>query len=199
MCHQILLIQNRHLGLRSLGSGGLSLYLRDVNRLNIGRGLDPRIESGLLGIGSKLVRRDEANELLGRTFWVSKFKVETVGCTLERRDGVCLNRVDCEYGPGEVRRSRNESREWPVLDQDLGNDSDIGDSEPARVRELRGVGSLEVLDSGVRADVDLMGPGILCGFVWLPSTSRVVAEEFHLGRCPMVEAGRKVDTDAEGG
>lgn len=76
-----------------------------------------------------------------------------------------------------MRRSRNESRELPVLDQDLGNDSDIGDSEPARVREPRGVGSLEV-DSGVRADVDLMGAGVLC---------------------PIVEAGRRVEADAEGG
>lgn len=96
-----------------------------------------------------------------------------------------------------MRRSRNESREWPVLDQDLGNDSDMGDSEPARVRELRGVGNLEV-DSGVRADVDLIGAGVLCG-VWLLSTSRVLAEEFHLGRCPMVDAGRRVEADAEGG
>lgn len=93
-----------------------------------------------------------------------------------------------------MRRSRNESREWPVLDQDLGNDSDMGDSEPARVREVRGVGNLEV-DSGVRADVDLTGAGVL----WLLSTSKVLAEEFHLGRCPMVEAGRRVEADAEGG
>lgn len=62
----------------------------------MGRGLDPRVESGLLGIGSRLARRDVDNELLGRRFWVSKFKVETVGCALERRDGVCLARLDCE-------------------------------------------------------------------------------------------------------
>lgn len=79
----------------------------------------------------------------------------------------------------------------------------MGDSEPARVRELRGVGNLEV-DSGVRADVDLTGAGVLCGLcglcgLWLPSASKALAEAFHLGRCPMVEAGRRVEADADGG
>lgn len=65
----------------------------------------------------------------------------------------------------------------------------MGDSGPVRVRELRGVGSLEV-DMGVMDDVDLWGAGVLCG---------LRPESFHRARCPMVEAGRRVELDAEGG
>lgn len=60
----------------------------------MGRGLDPRVESGLpLGIGSKLLRRDEAKELLGRLSRLSRFRFEAVGSTLERRAGCCFDRL----------------------------------------------------------------------------------------------------------
>lgn len=94
-----------------------------------------------------------------------------------------------------MRRSRNDSRE-PALEYDLGNDSDMGESEPARVRELRGVGSLDV-DIGVMADVDLWGAGVLYGL--RASPSRLLEEAFHRGRCAIVVEGRRLEEEAEGG
>lgn len=109
----------------------------------------------------------------------------------------------CAYGPGvEANRSRNES-----LECDLGvvikSSSGRGDALEALPSGLRNVGSFELDEEGVRAEVDRTGVGVFLAYglgvvnvkglkLWPVSTSDVLVDAFHFGRLDSEEGDREV-------
>jgi len=117
-----------------------------------------------LGCGSMLVRREEARELAGRVaVLVESSSEDFEGCRDARRlfsvdidaaeDRRGLDRACWEYGPGDARRSLNDSR-LAGLD---GVSSGIGELEEAR-RGLR-MGSFD--EEGVRAETERTEVGVV--------------------------------------
>lgn len=117
-----------------------------------------------LGCGRRLLLRDvEARELAGLLSRVSSIAEAALGGWNEERrfegpeavDFWVISRGCWILGTGDAAasRSRNESRECPVL---VGVSSTRGDSEVERPRGLRNVGSFEPLaEPGVKEDADL--------------------------------------------
>lgn len=139
-------------------------------------GLDRPVLLSLLarGAGRRLVLRElEARELAGRLGSVSSILEEALGGWKEARRfeedavelwaasrGFCNIPPCCEGGRGEASRSRNDSRECPVL---VGVSSTLGVSDVARPRGLRRVGSLEALvDPGVIEEAERCVMGERC-------------------------------------
>lgn len=129
------------------------------------------------GAGSRLVRREpEARELAGRLVSASSILEVDLGGWKEARRfedvdaaefwadsrGFCSTPPCCEGGRGDASRSRNDSRECPVL---VGVSLTWGDSDAERPRGLRKVGSLDPLaldDPGVTDEAERWVIGDRC-------------------------------------
>jgi hypothetical protein len=156
------------------------------------------------GCGSMLTRREvDASELAGLGVASGDSSRGREGCI----DALLLAREDMddcdarrgggglETGPGDPRRSRNESLWWVGLE---GVGSGIGEAEAARLRGLR-MGSLD--DAGVREDTERTVFGVVLAYglgvvrvsglkLWPVSISAVLVDVFQRGRLLATEFGR---------